>query len=150
MSIIANIDALLVRQGKTGSDLCKALGLSSGVYSQWKSGAKNPAKKRYVAIADYLGVTVDELIAGADGQAATTGGTNVLSPSIHLATPSNEADIPDDVSNMAAAFALAMQQQKKSEQQLPPELKEAREILDKLDDNKLNAALLMLRGLLNK
>ena len=33
---------------------------------------------------------------------------------------------------------------------MPPELKEAREILDKLDSDKLNAALLMLRGLLNK
>ena len=51
---------------------------------------------------------------------------------------------------MAAALAIALQQQKKPEQPPLPELEEARGILDNLDADKLNAALLMLRGLSGK
>ena len=60
------------------------------------------------------------------------------------------AELPENVKTMAAALAIALQQQKKPEQPPLPELEEAREILDRLDADKLNAALLMLRGLAGK
>ena len=60
------------------------------------------------------------------------------------------AELPENVKTMAAALAIALQQQKKPEQPPLPELEEARKILDRLDADKLNAALLMLRGLAGK
>ena len=86
------------------------------------------------------------------GEAEENQTVDDLAASVSLAMydGAEDEELPDDIKNMAAAFALAMRQQKKPEQPMPPELKEAREILDKLDSDKLNAALLMLRGLLNK
>lgn len=66
MDTIDKINYFLVKQGKTGADLSRALGLSNSVYSQWNTKKNKPAKAKIAAIAEYLGVSVDDLIADGD------------------------------------------------------------------------------------
>jgi transcriptional regulator with XRE-family HTH domain len=60
--IVYRIQTLLVRQKKTSKDLETALGLSNGVVSKWKyEGAKSYIKYMPL-IAEYLNVTVEDLM----------------------------------------------------------------------------------------
>lgn len=61
MRTIDKINYYLSKQGKTGSALCEYLGVSNGVYSQWNTGRTSPRKSKLPMIAEYLGVTVDDL-----------------------------------------------------------------------------------------
>lgn len=54
---------LLARTGQSVEDFAKALGVSRVTANDWMRGAKKPSIKRYAAIADSLGVTVEELSA---------------------------------------------------------------------------------------
>lgn len=49
--------------GVTPTSILEPLGISTGAYSNWKRGSEptNPTKKK---IADYFGITIDELEAG--------------------------------------------------------------------------------------
>lgn len=140
--------------GKTPSRVAVEAGFSKATVNRWKNGG-GCTDANLVALSDYFtkelgrSITV-EFLKGDDSQTVDD-----LAASVPLALydGAEEQELPDDIKNMAAAFALAIQQQKKPERPIPPELKEAREILDKLDRDdkeKLNAALLVLRGLLNK
>lgn len=62
MDTIDKINYHLVKKGKTGADLSRALGLSNSVYSQWNTGKTRPRKSKLIAIADYLGVSVADLM----------------------------------------------------------------------------------------
>ena len=62
MAIIDKINLGLLKAGKSGSDLEKALGLSHSVYSQWNTGKTKPAKKHLPKIADFLGVSLEWLL----------------------------------------------------------------------------------------
>ena len=64
MGVLDNINKLLIKNGITGSKMCGDIGLSSGVYSQWKSGHSSPSKKTLHNIAEYFGITYDDLISG--------------------------------------------------------------------------------------
>lgn len=63
MSTIDKINYYLAKQGKNGAGLCAYLGVSSGVYSQWNTGRTSPRKSKLPLIAEYLGVTVEDLLA---------------------------------------------------------------------------------------
>lgn len=137
--------------GSSPSQIAVDAGFSKPTVSRWKKGG-GCTDINLEILASYftakLGRPITVQYLKGDGSQMV----DDLAASVPLALydGAEDEELPDDIKNMAAAFALAMRQQKKPEQPMPPELKEAREILDKLDSDKLNAALLMLRGLLNK
>ena len=123
-------------------ELAEYLGIHPNVITNWLNG-RNKSYRRYVnEISSLYGVSSDYLLGKTDKREA--------SPTPAPAHTNVESNLPEDVKTMAAALAIALQQQKKPEQPPLPELEEAREILDRLDADKLNAALLMLRGLAGK
>lgn len=66
MDTIDKINYFLTKNKRTGADLCEFLGVSSGVYSQWNTKRTRPRKSKLPAIAEYLGVSVAELIPDAE------------------------------------------------------------------------------------
>lgn len=62
MDTIDKINYYLVKQGKTGADLSRALGLSNSIYSQWNTGKSKPKKSKLSVIAEYLGVSVEDIL----------------------------------------------------------------------------------------
>lgn len=115
------------------------MGLSNAAPSGWKKG-KVPNDVNLQKISTYFTKKLGRPISVSYLKDATT----------EFHSSADVAELPEDVKTMAAALAIALQQQKKPEQPPLPELEEAREILDRLDADKLNAALLMLRGLAGK
>ena len=140
------------------AEACKAVQMPRSTLSNLKNGhAKKLGAEKLNSFSLFFSkslgrrITVEYLL----GEAEENQTVDDLAASVPLALydGAEEQELPGDIKNMAAAFALAIRQQKKPERPIPPELKEAREILDELDradKEKLNAALLMLRGLLNK
>lgn len=61
MRTIDKINYYLAKQQKSGSDLCEYLGVSSGVYSQWNTDRTKPRKSKLPVIAEYLGVSVEDI-----------------------------------------------------------------------------------------
>ena len=64
MNIYANIKKLCDEKGITTYKLCKDLGFSTALMSQWKSGRQNPSGKKMRAMAEYFGVPVEYLYVG--------------------------------------------------------------------------------------
>ncbi len=62
MDTIDKINFYLSKIGKNGADMSRALGLSNSIYSQWNTRKSKPSKNRLPAIAEYLGVTVSDLL----------------------------------------------------------------------------------------
>lgn len=62
MDTIDKINYYLVKQGKTGADLSRALGLSNSIYSQWNKKKTNPKRSKLSVIAEYLGVSVEDIL----------------------------------------------------------------------------------------
>lgn len=62
MSIIDKICVLLERQGKTQKDLCDFLGISNNRFTDWKSGRLKSYQKLLPQIAEFLGVSVEDLL----------------------------------------------------------------------------------------
>lgn len=62
MDTIDKINFYLAKSGKTGADLSRALGLSNSIYSQWNTKKTKPRKSKLPVIADFLGVTVEDLL----------------------------------------------------------------------------------------
>ena len=69
MDTIDKINYYLTKNKKTGADLCEFLGVSSGVYSQWNTRRTKPRKSKLPAIAEYLGVSVADLLPDKDPSA---------------------------------------------------------------------------------
>lgn len=69
MDTIDKINYYLTKSKKTGADLCEFLGVSSGVYSQWNTRRTKPRKSKLPAIAEYLGVSVADLLPGEESSA---------------------------------------------------------------------------------
>ena len=83
MDTIDKINYYLVKQGKTGADLSRALGLSNSVYSQWNTGKTKPKKSKLMAIAEYLGVSVEDIMPDdVAAPAAPQGAKKALDPEI--------------------------------------------------------------------
>lgn len=69
MDTIDKINYYLTKSKKTGADLCEFLGASSGVYSQWNTRRTKPRKGKLPAIAEFLGVSVADLLPDKDPSA---------------------------------------------------------------------------------
>lgn len=62
MDTMDKINKLLFERKLAGYKLCEAIGLSSGVYSQWNTGRTAPSKRNLQLIADYFGVAYENLL----------------------------------------------------------------------------------------
>lgn len=62
MDAIDKINFYLSKNGKNGADLSRALGLSNSIYSQWNTRKTKPSNARLHAIAEYLGVSVEDIM----------------------------------------------------------------------------------------
>lgn len=62
MDAIDKINFYLSKNGKNGADLSRALGLSNSIYSQWNTRKTKPSNARLPAIAEYLGVSVEDIM----------------------------------------------------------------------------------------
>ena len=62
MRTIDKINYYLRIIGKNGADLSRALGLSNSIYSQWNTGKSKPKKSKLSVIAEYLGVSVEDIL----------------------------------------------------------------------------------------
>lgn len=104
------------------SFVCREIGKSRGYISQMLTTDRDFPDELLLPVANALGVTVEEL----------TG-------------ESEKKEKPNALDGVGLGGLL-----KECEGLSKEELEEAREILDRLDADKLNAALLMLRGLAGK
>lgn len=68
---IDNFRRLCASRGVPETRVTKELGIGGGTYMNWKNGSEplNSTKKR---IADYFGISIDELMSGADGDSEMT------------------------------------------------------------------------------
>lgn len=66
MNIYNNIKELCDQRGITTYRLCKDLGFSTALMSQWKAGRQNPSGRKLRLIADYFGVPIERLMVGRD------------------------------------------------------------------------------------
>ena len=55
------VEAERIRREMSRADVARLLGVSASTVGQWIAGAQVPAPSRYKALAEFLGVTVDEL-----------------------------------------------------------------------------------------
>lgn len=65
----AKIHYMRISKGLSGPELAKAFGVTRQAVSLWERGVSRPSKDMQKKIADYFGVTVDDLLRpGADAQ----------------------------------------------------------------------------------
>ena len=62
MRTIDKINYYLRIIGKNGADLSRALGPSNSIYSQWNKKKTNPKRSKLSVIAEYLGVSVEDIL----------------------------------------------------------------------------------------
>lgn len=62
MDTIQKIQGLLSEKEIKPAAMCKYLGFSSGLFTQWKQGKQNPKLDKLQSIADYLEVDIDYLL----------------------------------------------------------------------------------------
>jgi transcriptional regulator with XRE-family HTH domain len=62
MDAIDKINFYLSKKGRNGADLSRALGLSNSIYSQWNTRKTKPSNVRLPVIAEYLGVSVEDIM----------------------------------------------------------------------------------------
>lgn len=55
---------LLKRYNVKAADICRATGLPSSLFSEWKKGKSSPKADKLQKIADYFGVTIEYLMTG--------------------------------------------------------------------------------------
>lgn len=153
--LYSRIHGLCEELGISDAAACKSVQMPRSTLSNLKNGhAQKLGAEKLNSFSAYFSkelgrkITVEYLL----GKGPELSRQNELAVSVPtvLHDDADQGELSEDVKNMAAALAIALQQQKKPEQPPLPELEEAREILDRLDADKLNAALLMLRGLAGK
>lgn len=67
--IVARINALLAAKGIPKQQFYKDCGITSASYSLWNTGKTNPSMKNLKIIAEYLGVSVADLLPGEESYA---------------------------------------------------------------------------------
>ena len=108
MSVINNINLCLAERGMNGAELARALGFSSGVYSQWNTGLTTPRKSTIKKIADYFGVSVEYLLRDNE-KAAPEGGVGVSASALEAARLFDRAEpwVRDQVLSLLRAAESA-------------------------------------------
>ena len=66
MTTIERIDFILEERNIVPAQMMKAIGASTGLFSQWRSGLQKPSADKVVKIADYLNCSVDYLLGRTD------------------------------------------------------------------------------------
>ncbi len=90
------IFALLLKQkGLKAADVCRATGIKSPVFSEWKKGKSKPNTEKLIKIANFLGVSVEYLM---------TGKEEVKEKAPEL-TSRDERDIARDLNNIMAKLS---------------------------------------------
>ena len=62
MDVVEKIDQLLADRGISAARMCRELGFSSGLYSQWRKRTQLPSAEKLRKISAYFGVSVDYLL----------------------------------------------------------------------------------------
>lgn len=62
MDSVQIITNLLVERGIPASKMCKDLGFSSGLFTQWKQGKQKPSARKIESMAEYFHVSTDYLL----------------------------------------------------------------------------------------
>ena len=57
-------ETLLREKGLKAADVCRATGIKSPVFSEWKKGKSTPKQDKMIKIAKFLGVSVEYLMTG--------------------------------------------------------------------------------------
>lgn len=102
MDAIDKINFYLSKKGKNGADLSRALGLSNSIYSQWNTRKTKPSNVRLPAIAEYLGVSVEDIMPDdVDAPAASQGAKKAPDPEIEGVSEAKKAllDALDDLTD---------------------------------------------------
>ena len=55
---------LLTQKGLKAADVCRATGIKSPVFSEWKKGKSKPNTEKMLKIANFLGVSIEYLMTG--------------------------------------------------------------------------------------
>ena len=74
MKPIDKVNLLLLEHGMSGAELCREIGVSDGVYSQWNKGRSNISPKNLKKIADFFHVSVSYLLDDEDNKKTATDG----------------------------------------------------------------------------
>lgn len=85
MEMLARIDILLAKSSISKATFYSDVGITGGALSQWKAGATTPRAKSIAKIADYLGVTVEELTGDTTQKTATPEGDGLDEDTLKLA-----------------------------------------------------------------
>lgn len=62
MDTIDKINYYLVKNGMSGADLERRIGVSNSVYSQWNTRTTKPSKKSLIKVAEALRVPLEDLL----------------------------------------------------------------------------------------
>ena len=61
IDVMENVEELMKQRGVKAIQLCFAIGVSTGNFSDWRSGRSIPSLHAMIAIADYFDVSLDSL-----------------------------------------------------------------------------------------
>lgn len=81
---------LLAEKNLKAADVCRATGIKSPVFSEWKKGKSKPNTEKMLKIANFLGVSVEYLMTGKEE-------SEKKEP---VLTPKDERDIAKDLENI--------------------------------------------------
>lgn len=62
MSFAQSLKSLRIKKGITQKQFAEAFNISSGTIGNWESGTREPCLNILCALADYFGVTTDQLL----------------------------------------------------------------------------------------
>lgn len=62
MTSIEKINYQLMLRGMSGAELCRGIGYSNSIYSQWNIGKSHPSNKTLVKIAEFLQIPIETIL----------------------------------------------------------------------------------------
>ena len=72
MTSIEKINYQLTLHGMSGAELCRGIGLSNGIYSQWNKNRVIPSNKTLGKIANFLNIPVESILPDEETQPPET------------------------------------------------------------------------------
>ena len=101
MSFKENFTRLCIQNNEAPTNVCVKLGYSNATYSQWTDETV-PRKSTLIKIADYFGITVDDLLAQ---PAETKKSPSVSDEDIKFALFGGEGEITDEMWQAVKEYA---------------------------------------------